>query len=133
MKPKLFAIVIAGILCPTVSSKPGSGSLCVAPVAEKLIPMAAAGLICASEKLSFSIDSKPKKTWPIKESIKFDGLDLSASHSVVIFCDDKAQQSFKFRYSDFKARKLCLFINDLYKTAQLWEDKQSPWCKCKGT
>jgi hypothetical protein len=95
--------------------------------------MAAPGLICASEKLSFTIDSLPKRTWPIKESVKFDDLDLSASHRVVIFCEDKAQQSFKFRYSEFRTRKLCLFINDLYKTAQLWEDKQSPWCKCKGT
>jgi len=132
MRPKLFAILIVGMLCPTVSPESRSGSLCVAPVAEKPMPTGAPGLICASEKLSFAIDSLPKRTWPIKESVKFDALDLSVSHRVVIFCEDKAQQSFKFRYSEFKARKLCLFINDLYKTAQLWEDKQSPWCKCKG-
>ncbi len=95
--------------------------------------MAAPGLICASEKLSFNIDSLPRRTWPIKESVKLDGLDLSVNHRVVIFCGDKAQQSFKFRYSEFRTTRLCLFINDLYKTAQLWEDKRSPWCKCKGT
>jgi hypothetical protein len=133
MKSILYAIFIVGMLYPVTSPEPGSGSLCVAPIAERPIPMAAPGLICASEKLSFTIDSLPRKTWPIKESIKFDGLDLGASHRVAIFCEDKAQQSFKFRYSEFKERKLCLFINDLYKTAQLWEDKQSPWCKCKAT
>src|SRR5260370_36258696 len=132
MRPKLFAILIVGMLCPTVSPESRSGSLCVAPVAEKPMPTGAPGLICASEKLSFAIDSLPKRTWPIKESVKFDALDLSASHRVVIFCEDKAQQSFTFRYSEFKARKLCLFINALYKTAQLWQAIHSPWSKCKG-
>ncbi len=119
MKPKSFAIAVLAMLCPTLSTEPSSGSLCVAPVPEKPIPMAAPGLICAFEKLSFTIDSLPRRAWPIKESVKFDGLDLSASHRVVIFCDDKAQQSFKFRYSEFRTTRLCLFINDLYKTAQL--------------
>jgi len=26
---------------------------------------------------------------------------------------------------------LCLFINDLYQTAQLWRPRDARWCKCK--
>lgn len=67
----------------------------------------------------------------MKESMTISALDLAAPHRIVVSCESKAQQSFKFRFSDFKTRKLCLFINDLYKTAQLWNDKDCPWCKCK--
>jgi hypothetical protein len=60
-----------------------------------------------------------------------DGLDISARHRVVVYCDKKPQQSFSFRFSEFKAKRLCLFLNDLYETVQLWEPSQAPWCKCK--
>jgi len=72
-----------------------------------------------------------EKSWPLAESLKIDGLDLSVKHRVVVTCGGKAQQSFEFRHSDYKTTKLCLFINDPYKTAQLWDHKASPWCKCK--
>jgi len=63
--------------------------------------------------------------------VKIDALDAAAAHRVVISCNGKPQQSFRFRFSDFKTRELCLFINDFCKTAQLWESKGTPWCKCK--
>ena len=39
----------------------------------------------------------------------------------MISCDGKPQQSFSFRFAELKTNDLCLFINDLYKTAQLRE------------
>ena len=108
------------------------GSVCVAPVPKKPTPYAATpGFFCPSEKLALRIDTLQERSWPINESVKIDGLGVTIGHRVVIFCDGKPQQSFKFRFSDYKTRQLCLFINDLYKTAQLWESKQSPWCKCR--
>jgi hypothetical protein len=94
--------------------------------------MSVPGLNCESEKLSFNVDSLPARAWPVTESVRIDGLRLDVKHRVVLFCNGKAHQSFTFRYSDYRTRKLCLFINDLYKTGPLWEDKQSPWCKCKS-
>ena len=52
-------------------------------------------------------------TWPTKDGIHID-LDVSATHRVVVFCNGKPQQSFKFRFAEFKSAKLCLFLNDLY-------------------
>jgi hypothetical protein len=49
----------------------------------------------------------------------------------MVLCDGKPQQSFRFRFSTFKSNRLCLFINDLYQTVQLWKLKESPWCKFK--
>ena len=71
-------------------------------------------------------------TWPTKDGIEID-LNVSATHRVVVFCNGKPQQSFKFRLAEFKSAKLCLFLNDLYRTVQLWESKRSPWCNCKDS
>jgi len=131
MNLRPFYILFFAVLCSALSADTPQGSLCIPPVPQKPILMSAPGLNCVSEKLSFKIDSMPDRPWPMKESISTSDLDLGLRHGIVIMCDGKAQQSFRFRYSEYKTTKLCLFINDLYKTAQLWEDKDSPWCKCK--
>ena len=132
MKTKGIVLLIVVLLCSAFSAESELGSVCVAPVPEEPTPYSGPpGLLCESEKLSLRVDTLQPVPWPIKESVKIDGLDLTARHRVVIYCDGKPQQSFRFHFSEFKTRKLCLFINDLYKTAQLWESKQSPWCKCR--
>jgi hypothetical protein len=87
--------------------------------------------------MSFRIDSGKPQAWPVENqtSAQIDGLDLAAAHRVVIYCRNKPQQSFRFRFSEFKGTHLCLFINDMYKTAQLWDPLQgaAPWCKCKNS
>ena len=124
-------LLVVVLLCPTSSAEPGIGSVCVAPVPAKPSPYAAPpGFLCDSAKLSLRIDALKPMAWPVGESVKIDALDAAAAHRVVVSCDGKAQQSFRFRFSDFKTRELCLFINDFYKTVQLWESKGTPWCKC---
>ena len=118
-----------------------TGSVCIAPVFEKPDGMSAPGLSCESKKLSVSFDNQQAMPFPlisehdgkyqIGKSVKIDALDTATRHRVVVYCHGKPQQSFTFRFSDFKTSQLCLFLNDLYKTAQLWEAKESPWCKCK--
>jgi len=119
----------------------GSGSVCIAPVLEKPILGSAPGLFCESQKLSLRIDTHETVPWPvipelhenyqIGNGLKIDALGTATRHRVVVFCNGKPQQSFTFRFSDFESGQLCLFLNDLYKTAQLWEAKRCPWCKCK--
>jgi hypothetical protein len=124
------AVIVAVLAGQAPAVEPETGSVCVAPALAKPDPRSAPGLFCSSEKLSLKIDAKTIP-WPVKESVKLDALDLSVRHRVVVLCDGKPQQSFGFRFSEFKATDLCLFLNDLYKTAQLWEAKRCPWCKCK--
>jgi len=134
-----IAVMLSGVMLGQ-TAEPESGSVCVAPVPEKPDKRSAPGLFCESEKLSFKIDTQPAASFPfiseqrgtyrIGKRLRVDGLDTAARHRVVVYCNGKPQQSFTFRFSEFKTRQLCLFLNSLYKTAQLWDAKQCPWCKC---
>ena len=133
MKTMGLAVLFVAILCPASLAQSENGSICMAPVSYDW-PPTRSGIIlpCNPDKLSLKIDAQKAISWPTKESAKIDDLDLAARHRVVISCGGKPQQSFSFRFSEYKASDLCLFINDLYMTAQLWDPKQNPapWCKC---
>ena len=107
-----------------------TGSICIAPNGAETPQRCAPGL-CAGGKLSLRIDGQPAQAWPKSESTRMGRLSTTARHRIVIYRAGKAQQSFTFRFSEFKSTTPCLFLNDLYWTAQLWEAKQAPWCKCQ--
>ncbi len=86
---------------------------------------------CSSGNLSLKIDARKSVSWPHDESLQIEPLDLAPSHLVTVLCDGKPLQSFRFMFSEYTTRELCLFINDFYQTVQLWERAKSPWCKCK--
>ena len=125
------SFLIVALMHPAFPADSDSGSLCVAPFLVEPDHRAAPGLFCEPQKLSLKIDTQPAMPWPLKQNVKVDGLDAGVRHKVVVFCDGRPQQSFTFRFSEYAARELCLFLNDLYKTVQLTEAKRSPWCKCK--
>jgi hypothetical protein len=109
--------------------------LCVAPLPK---PVCSGDALCFSgdpctgrKTLALTVDSLKPMPWPTRESLSLNGLDLEASHRVVLLCDGKPKQSFKFRFSELKRNKACLFMNDLYATPQLWQlDRHAPFCKC---
>ena len=105
-------------------------SMCIAPNDARTPERCAPGL-CASGPLSFKIDDRPAMQWPKNESVEIDDLDAATRHRIIVYRAGKPQQSFKFRFSEYGSNRVCLFLNDLYWTAQLWEAKRSPWCKCK--
>ena len=133
---RLFAAaMLLAVLCPALSAVPPAGSICIAPSPSlpegrpgRLAPVGA--IYCTQEKFAVKIDSQDAIPWPTEKSVRIGGLDLDAKHRVVVLCGGKAQQTFLFRYSEFKSRDLCLFINDMYWTVQLWEKKRAPWCRC---
>ena len=115
----------------------GSGILCVAPFPKPVCEgnvcfSGAEGFSCASGNVTLKIDAHKPVPWPKEESLSLTGLALDVSHRVVLLCDGKAKESFKFRFSEFKKNKACLSVNEFYGWVQLWElDKHAPWCKCK--
>ncbi len=123
----IFAACLIG---SSQSAQPDDASLCVAPSSDDPVERCTPGL-CAAGKISFKVDDEPVLPWPNAKSIKIGDLDAVARHRVVIYRAGKPQQSFRFRFSEFKENKACLFLNDLYWTAQLWDPKRAPWCKCK--
>ncbi len=132
MRTSRSAILIVLLLSTELAAENERGTICIAPVFENSsADTAAPELSCKSEKLSLKIDTRDPVPWPAKQGTKIERLDLSVRHLVVVYCDGKPQQSFKFTFAAFKSKELCIFINDLYKTVQLWEVTRAPWCKCK--
>lgn len=122
----VIVAVLAGLACTPLLAE----SLCVAPNSAKPPQRCAPGL-CGSGELSLKVDDRPIVQWPKKKCVEITGLDAGKRHKVIIYRAGKAQQSFGFRFSDYKSKKPCLFLNNLYWTAQLWESKNAPWCKCR--
>jgi hypothetical protein len=123
-------IFVTCLMCSSQSDESGDASLCVAPSSDESVVRCAPGL-CGSGMISLKIDDHPVLPWPKVESMKISGLDTTTKHRVIIYRAGKPQQSFRFHFSEFKVNSACLFLNDLYWTAQLWEPKRAPWCKCK--
>jgi hypothetical protein len=122
------------LLWPNFLMPESSGSICVAPVPHSIDGRRGAGpesVACAADKYAVKIDSRKLISWPVKGSVEITGLDLTRRHRIVVFCGNKLSQTFNFQFSEFNDKKLCLFLNDLYWTVQLWPDKQCPSCKCK--
>lgn len=116
------------LICPSYAAQSETGSICIAPVGPT---WGQAWLRCPSA-WSLRIDLQKPIPWPRTKSFKIDELDVTTRHRIVIFCSGKAEQSFVFKFAEFKNSALCLFLNDLYVTAQLWDPKvmPTPWCKC---
>lgn len=133
LPPRTLIVAIIALLVgfnPVLYAQSGGPSMCVAPNDARTPQRCAPGL-CASGPLSFKIDDRPVMQWPKNESVEINDLDATARHRIIIYRAGKPQQSFKFRFSEYSSNRVCLFLNDLYWTAQLWEAKRSPWCKCK--
>jgi len=113
----------------SAQSAPVSRSICVAPAWPT--QGASPDLGCRPDRLSLKIDRADTKPWSRTSSAKIEGLDVRARHKVVVMCEGKPQQSFRFSFSEFKSNDLCLFLDDLYATVQLWERRRAPWCRCE--
>jgi hypothetical protein len=127
----LVLVLVLVFVNPAFSAE--TGSICLAPVVDQNPPLTFVppGAPCDAAKLSVRIDTQRSVAWPVNGNVNMGDLDASVTHRVVILCNGKSQQSFRFRFADFETRKLCLFINDLYKTVQLWDSKRTPWCRCR--
>src|SRR5437879_12873912 len=123
MAPAAWLVLIVLLLAVCLLGQSKTSSLCIAPNSGETPQRCAPGL-CDSGRLSLMIDHRPIQSWPNSESMKIDGLSTHGLHRVVVYRAEKAQQSFTFRFSDFKSPQPCLFLNDLYWTAQLWESRK---------
>jgi hypothetical protein len=130
MRSILTPLLIVALFNLNSPAQSETGSVCVAPARFDPKNASAPGLYCEAEQFSLKIDAQVM-AWPIKESVSFAGLDLSSRHRVIVLCNHKPQQSFTFRFSEFKSKQPCLFLNDLYRTVQLSESKRAPWCHCR--
>ena len=127
---RMVGLALFGVSLPSLllMAQPQMGAICLRPA--WIEPDRGPGVNgCTSGKFSLRIDGGPVKAWSKTQAVRIADLDMATKHTVTIYCDGKPHQSFSFRFSQFKSTELCLFVNSLYHTAQLWE--RSPLCKCK--
>jgi hypothetical protein len=127
---RMAGLALLGVSLPSwlLMAQPPVGAICLRParIDPERGPMVNP---CTSGNFSLRIDGGPVKPWSKTQAVRITDLDMAAKHRVTIYGDGKPHQSFAFRFSEFKSTELCLFLNDLYHTAQLWD--RSPLCKCK--
>lgn len=130
LRSSVIAMALAFFLCATVSAETGTGSICVVPVrrSEKNL---LGQVDCDPVKLSLRIDTRQVVPWPQKESLKVEDLDQIQRHLVAVLCAGKPLQSFKFGFSEFKTRELCLYF-DSYQGVQLQGRNHARRCNCQG-
>ena len=111
-----------------------NGSICIAAVDvpdgdEKSLANPSGGN--KIQNYEVQVDDKPRIKVSNTESVKIGGLAISKKHSIKIYGDGKAVESFKFSFSDYSSGNLCLWFKSLYETWSLWEAKDAKMmCKC---
>ena len=121
-----IAVLIGLSFASPTSAEPKTGMLCVIPD-----PPGCCQLITIPfdlKTLMFKIDNGKKTPWPQKMGLKIDDLSLTEKHLVVVYWSGKAQQSFRFRFTDYKETELCLLF-DGYGGPDL--RSMSRLCHCK--
>lgn len=145
---KTFPAVVAGSFLLTLcfcaaaqtrraaSARATAGSVCVAavprPNSEEISLANPAG---GNRSFNFSvqIDDMPAMDVPFDAGKLVGGLSLGKNHSVKIRRDGESSQSFKFTFTKFASRDLCLWFKPLYETWQLWEAKRAgAMCRCNN-
>jgi hypothetical protein len=129
----LFILLLGSALAQVSKN---TGAICLAPVPKGNDFETGLGNPSGggrSFNFSVQINNGKLMTFSHTESILVSHLELEAKHRVKVFRDGKPFASFSFKFSEYKRhpKKLCLFINELYETWQLWDDKDCPWCKCR--
>lgn len=115
----------------------GAGTVCVAPAT--LLPEGVGVRSLATPTgeprarvFKVQIDGRPAVRVSDKAGVKIGGLALGRRHLVRIYGDGKPLESFRFKFSDYSSRELCLWFKSLYETWSLWEAKDGgAKCRCE--
>ena len=118
----------------------GTGSVCLVATAEptsggKSLYNYTAGIPWPAYTVQFNagvavdLPHAPKGRGP---GMLVTGLPLHQSHMVRIRHQGKPIESFRFRFDKADRGRLCIFVNELYMTWNLWSAHQRPACNCKN-
>jgi hypothetical protein len=105
-----------------------SGAICVLPNSPEPPTRISPGGEYNPTTLTLRLDQRRSILWPHKDLIVKDNLDLQERHLVVLTSDGKGIQSFRFKFSDYRDDRLCIYY-DGYQRVQLGNRTDAPWCK----
>jgi len=107
-----------------------SGTVCVLPNSSDPPTRISPGGMYNPATLTVRVDKGKPILWPHQQPVRIENLSLEGLHLVVLASDGKRIQSFRFRFSDYKQSKLCLYF-DGYQGVQLENGANALWCKCR--
>jgi hypothetical protein len=122
-------LLITFLLCPNSVAQSKTVSFHVAPVAGKFDRFSF-HYVCQPEQLSWKIDTRKPVRWSQEAAVEVVGLDADQRHLVAVICDGKPLEAFRFRFSEFKDKDLCLYF-DPWEGAQVVEEKRASGYTCK--
>jgi TonB family protein len=115
------------------SVEPETGTICVAaraddPFRGQVIPPTGD---VSSQGLQVKIDKQPVISWPQRQSLKIEGLDLKERHLLaVVDARGRPIESLWFRFTTYDSKHLCMSY-DGYGIGLDADGRHFPWCKCK--
>jgi hypothetical protein len=107
-----------------------SGSICVLPNSPEPPTRISPGGEYNPDTLTLRIDKRESILWPHKNPVLIEGLHLQEHHLVVLTSDGKRIQSFRFQFSEYHDKRLCIYF-DGYQGVQLGNRTDALWCKVK--
>jgi hypothetical protein len=123
----MMVLLFLGSALEQLSSQDKARSLCVAPLPlATALTAATPDLGCSISKLWVHFDGGERIPSPYDRCRRVESLAVDVPRKVVVSCDRKPQQSFKFRFATYRLKQPCLFLNDFYNTVQLWDSKKAP-------
>jgi hypothetical protein len=129
LKPLGNGLLITFLLCSNSLAQSRAVSFHVAPVASKFERFGFR-YVCQPEQLSWKIDTRKAVRWSQETAVEIVGLNADQRHLVAVICDWKPLEAFKFRFSEFKDKDLCLYF-DSWEGAQVVEGKRASGYTCK--
>lgn len=132
-------LLISGVLSRTKSvaqtkatelnNKPGS--ICILPNPVEPPTRISPGGEYNPKTLTLRIDKHEPILWPHRQPVLIDGLDLRTNHLAALTSDGKQIQSFRFKFGEDNAGKLCIYY-DGYQGVQLGNKNNADWCRVKA-
>jgi hypothetical protein len=134
MKSWLLAVAFVLLVSISAAAQQGTGSVCVASRVDDPFwkePATLPNGEVNSHGLKIRVDKLPTQEWPLRKSLKIDGLDTNERHLLAVLDSrGKPIDSVRFKFSDYKSSLLCMNY-DGYQGIGLQEaTRRTPWCKC---
>lgn len=122
-------VILAFLLCPGLIAQT-TGSLCVLPNSAQPPDRISPGGYYNPKTLKMKIDKQQSVSWPHKENLPVEGLDINIRHLLALYSDGKPIQSLWFRFSDFQTSKLQVSF-DGYQGVQIHSLRPTQSCITK--
>lgn len=135
VKTGLMVVTLVLLVPISGTAQGGKGSVCVAARIDDPFfkePAILTNGEINSHGLKVRIDKRQIEEWPQRKSLRFDGLDTSERHLLVVLdSSGKPIESVRFKFSDYKSTDLCMSYDGYQRIGLQEASRRTPWCRCR--